>query len=237
MPRTSGVVPPANEFNSKQNKPGAKRLSISFSTLATFVFLGFAALVLAYVAGVMSGRHGFNTKKTSVMQPAPEVSEMAKEDILQPEQLEFVKALRESRTDSNTGVKVEVKQETSGQNIEKGENVNQAAKIAQPDLPANIAEDTTLAQPATNQASSESATPQIYDYIFQVGAFRDEAGADALRQKFEGLGYRTVLEKNGKMYIVLIKLRGDNKRATEIEESARSLRLGTPLLRKRTNVN
>lgn len=237
MPPTSGLVPPANEPDKNQIKSETKRLSISFSTLATFVFLGFAALVLAYVAGVMSGRHGFNTKKADAMPSAPKAQNQAKEEILLPEQLEFVKALREAKTDSNTEIKAEIRQETKEQNVEKSENASQASKTAPPDSQGNITENTTVSQSDPSQPNTEASRPEIYDYIFQVGAFRDETGADALRQKFEGLGYRTALEKNGKMYIVLIKLRGDTKRATEIEESAHSLRLGTPLLRKRTHVN
>lgn len=231
-----GAVPP-NEPNNKQNKTGEKRLSVSFSTLATFVFLGFAALVLAYVAGVMSGRHGFNTAKAPAIRSTSKAPEQTKGDILLPEQLEFVKALRESKAESDPEIKTKIKQENKEQRVEKAENINQTDKIAQQGASANIAKNNNDTEPDTNQTNQNASRTDIYDYLFQVGAFRDESGADALRQKFEGLGYRTTLEKSGKMYIVLIKLRGDSKRATEIEESARSLRLGTPLLRKRTLVN
>ena len=76
----------------------------------------------------------------------------------------------------------------------------------------------------------------MHDYVFQVGAFRDEASVDDLRQRLEGRGLRTRMERSGKLYLVLVLLRGTDERAAEIPRIMEELRLGKPMLRSRKPV-
>ena len=80
------------------------------------------------------------------------------------------------------------------------------------------------------------APATMHDYVFQVGAFRDEASVDDLRQRLEGRGLRTRMERSGKLYLVLVLLRGTDERAAEIPRIMEELRLGKPLLRSRKPV-
>lgn len=80
-------------------------------------------------------------------------------------------------------------------------------------------------------------TPAVmHDYVFQVGAFRDEVSVDDLRQRLEGRGLRTRMERSGKLYLVLVLLRGTDERAAEVPRIMEELRLGKPLLRSRKPV-
>ena len=76
----------------------------------------------------------------------------------------------------------------------------------------------------------------MQDYVFQMGAFRDEDSVDGLRQRLEGRGLRTRMQREGKLYVVLVLLRGDTARAEEVTRIAEELRLGKPLLKSRKPV-
>ncbi|WP_300909396.1 SPOR domain-containing protein, partial [uncultured Desulfovibrio sp.] len=71
-------------------------------------------------------------------------------------------------------------------------------------------------------------------YVFQVGAFKDEESVDSLRQRLEGRGLRTRMQRDGKLFLVLVLLRGDAARAAEVPRITEELRLGQPILRSRT---
>lgn len=191
------------------------------SSLLTLLFLGLAAVVLAYVAGVMSGRHG-DVEKETPRQAEEKAAEEPAEKILAPDQLEFARVLR-------------------GQpRLEPERATGRAEPAPEKEAPAAAVSDGT----GSVSPGEEVATPEepktgpgeIFDYVFQLGAFRDEAGADALRERLEGHGYRTMLEKGGKMRVVLVRLRGNAAHAEELIRLAASLKLGAPLLRERKPV-
>ena len=183
-------------------------LRVKPSSVATFLFLAFAAIVLAYVAGVMSGRH---QSETVVEKTVKEVTEQiqeekvpAKEEVLPAEQLEFARVLR-------------------------GE-VKTVPQTPPTEAPATATAENPVDAPAADAAPEAE---KFFDYVFQVGAFKDENAADSLRQKLEGYGLRTGLERNGKMYIVLVRMRGTPQRAAELGEIAGRLRLGEPIVKSR----
>ena len=118
-----------------------------------------------------------------------------------------------------------------------------------PAAPAAAAADGTLPQtalppmpPGMRPAVPEGQTAPpptpatMHDYVFQVGAFRDESSVDDLRQRLEGRGLRTRMERSGKLYLVLVLLRGTEERAAEVPQIMEELRLGKPLLRSRKPV-
>ena len=73
----------------------------------------------------------------------------------------------------------------------------------------------------------------MYDYVFQVGAFKDADSVDSLRQRLEGRGLRTRMERSGKLYVVLVMLRGTEARAAEVQHTTESMGLGKPIQRSR----
>lgn len=191
-------------------------LRVKPSSVATFLFLAFAAIVLAYVAGVMSGRHQPEMMgKKTVIETGGQITEEkapTKEDMLTAEQLEFARVLRG-----------EVKSAPQTPPIEAAAPVKEAEPA-----PAEKKVDN-----APVVVDSAPETEKFFDYVFQVGAFRDENAADSLRQKLEGYGLRTGMEKNGKMFIVLVRMRATPQRAAELGEIAAKLRLGEPLVKSR----
>lgn len=186
------------------------------SSLAAILFLGIAAIALAYIGGVMSGRHGNHGNLThdsaveTVTSFGP--AEVENERILTAEELEFAHELRRS-----------------------GNQVADKARANRGDTPSTSGEVAASEQtpPAPNIEEIVKNISGIQDYIFQAGTFREESGADSLRQKLEGYGLRTKLERNGKFFVVLIMLRGDNQRALEVLGIARELKLGQLILRSR----
>lgn len=202
-------------------------LPLSFTTLLTLVFLAIAALAGAYVWGVMSGRHGDSpgaeSRATTAPQPQKPVLPEPDPEILKARELEFAHAL-----------KGEVRQPPPPPKVEPAAPDPKPAEINKPGADAPGSEG---GAPAREQDSA-GPTPQgqLFDYTFQMAALKDEQSVDNLRQRLEGRGMRTRMEKSGKLYLVFVLLRGDEQRAAEIVQTARELRLGEPLLRGRKPV-
>lgn len=208
----------------RQNKG---KVELTFTTVLTFVFLVIAAMTAAYVWGVMSGRHlalesGAKQAEAPIPVQEPEIASKRDADILKPQELDFVNALRGDVRRPLPKAKEENKIETK-------------AETKAPEPVAQTVTETAQAQPS-------AATPGIgsdgsyFDFVFQVAALKDEQAADNLREKLEGRGLRTRLERTGKLYLILVLLRGDESRAAEVQQIVRELRLGEPLLRSRKPV-
>lgn len=198
-------------------------LIINFTSMLTMAVLAVAAMTAAYIWGVMSGRHmdagDMRPEKATAgpVAPAPEQKE-TNISILKPQELEFVNELRgESRRP------LEVKKEE----IPALAQANSAPEA--PDLQsARSAQATDSTSEPGNVADLTGAQ---FDYLFQMAALKNEQAVDSLREKLEGYGLRTRVERTGKLLLVLVPLRGDNARAGEIGRIAQELRLGKPLVR------
>ena len=145
-------------------------------------------------------------------------SETPPQKILAPEELRFARVLRGEAPPSVPASPPPASQPVPQSGPQSGSPAGQ--------LPQNP-------QPAAEQALAAPAAPavQMYDYEFQVGAFRDEETVDALRQRLEGRGLRTRMQRSGKLYVVLVLLRGDEARAAEVVAIAESMGLGKPMQR------
>lgn len=73
------------------------------------------------------------------------------------------------------------------------------------------------------------AQEQLYDYVFQVAAFKGEDDADRLRKRLEGRGLRTRLQKSGKVQLVMVNLRGTELDAANLREELKRMKLGAPI--------
>ena len=90
------------------------------------------------------------------------------------------------------------------------------------------------AAPAKPQAATNGAP--LYDFVFQVAAFRNVDDADRLRQRLEGQGLRTRGQKSGKLTLVMVHMRGTELDAANLKEELQRMRLGSPLQKSKKRV-
>ncbi|MCD7985373.1 MAG: SPOR domain-containing protein [Desulfovibrio sp.] len=87
------------------------------------------------------------------------------------------------------------------------------------------------AQPKAQQAEA------LFDFTYQVAAFKDKADADKLRARLEGKGLRTRQQKSGKVLLVLVNLRGTELDAANLREELQRMKLGKPILASKKTVS
>lgn len=98
-------------------------------------------------------------------------------------------------------------------------------------------------QPATQQNTPSRIQPadsQIYDYVYQVAAYRDQASCDALVQKLGRNGFKASTEKsdnNGSVwYKTLIHFRGAPDDVDKLREGLAAHKLDRLIMRSKTPV-
>ena len=69
-----------------------------------------------------------------------------------------------------------------------------------------------------------------FDYVYQVAAFKTDEDADKLRTRLEGKGLHTRTQKNGKLVLVLVNMRGTEDEAFNLREDLRHMKLGVPIM-------
>lgn len=222
-------------------------MRLRFSSLLAACFLVVAAVALAYVAGVMSGRAYTSRHNASALESAPTApledstdppaaaaGENSEKDrqILAPEELRFARALR-GRPGEPTAREPAAQLDGGAQAVQGGVAGRTAAAnpVFQPALPPSAGQP---AVPESESAPPQAANPAVmFDYVFQVAAFKDEDSVDALRQRLEGRGLRTRMQRDGKLYLVFVLLRGDAARAAEVPQIMQEMHLGEPIVRSR----
>ena len=240
-----------NSPSDQQDSP--KSLCLRPSSLLAACFLVVAAVALAYVGGVMSGRAywrghpaqvgvaGGALKKGVVVEPAEE--DVPKQKILAAEELRFARVLRgESLPPGMTDgpqarTPAAVAMQPVGAPAAQAAGQRSPAPATPPTTGANAGQ---AAQPAPENhpvvLNSLQPVGNMFDYVFQVGAFKDEESVDSLRQRLEGRGLRTRLQRSGKLLVILVLLRGNEARAAEVVHACEGLNLGKPILRSKTPV-
>lgn len=220
----------------KKKGSGTERtfIRLSLTSLLTLVFLSLAAMSLAYIGGVMSGRQSCPVpeRKMADSLPVREEGENSKDtvhEVLTASELNFA---RELRGEGNQVAKME-KSVESAPKEDPGQTQEKKQPLPEEESSKQIVENKAL--PSPKEIRPENAG-EIFDHVFQVGAFRDENSVDNLRQILEGHGLRTVMRKEGKVFVVLVRLRGTRERAEEIVTLAHSLGLGEPIQRSRQPV-
>lgn len=225
-------------------------LRLRFSSLLALAFLGVAAIALAYVGGVMSGRASASAERrlaaveAARTAPLPSAEaeargapgatpprEAPERGILAPEELRFARALRNEDGAPETPAAPQAPPAPARLSGQPAPAAQAAAPGAAPSAPV-------VALPGAEPAPAPGRAPAapMHDYVFQVGAFRDEESVDNLRQRLEGRGLRTRMQREGRLYVVLVLLRGDDARAGEVMRIAEELRLGAPMIRSRKPV-
>jgi hypothetical protein len=177
------------------------------------------AVALAYLAGVMRGRSSleqqFADRKSAIAEALPGQgvadadSRKIQDKILSPEELRFASVLK---------------------NRPASGSQQQPLKSAAP--PEEKTADVVRTMPE-NESARPAPQEVMHDYVFQVAVLRDEDSADALRQRLEGRGLRTRMQRSGRNLTILVLLRGNEQRAAEIPSITEELRLGKPMLRSK----
>lgn len=244
MAKISDGRPAPESHDGTVRKNGTVHLRIT--SLITAFFLGVAAIALAYIGGVMSGRHteqphaGNSDRSIVVVPQEDDEPQKDKPEILAAEDLKFAKVLR---NEGNAPLEKISPPGSSGPDAEIKKPEQQAQNKGSVQAPAeakNMASVVAATSESPDKLEPEKIMEQpdglISDYVFQMGAFHDEAAVDRLRQTLEGYGLRTAMQKDGKIYLVLVRLRGSEARAAEIKTLAKKLGLGEPVTRSRAVV-
>lgn len=238
----------AEKSNEKTDRGSAGQKPVRFTAtvrpghvfMALFFFI--AALCLAYIGGVMTGRHtGLARTPAPVPDSLPALEnapQNTEQRILAPEDLAFARALRNlpapprGAHGQKPTAQIEVPA-PGGEIANKREAAPEAAMAANGDA----AESAVAGGAAVLHAPSAPPDAGVLsDYVFQVCALRDEKSVDSLRQMLEGRGLRTRMQREGKLFLVQVLLRGNEERAAEVTAIVQELRLGKPILRSRKPV-
>lgn len=227
-----------NPENGQEGKPPSS-LSLRLSSVITFIFLSTAAIVIAYIWGVMVGRSGCvpeyakneivrNETKKEIDTPARNSTQT----ILAPQDLDYARVLRNEKARERIKQSAQGKAEPEKNSIPENPVVESTVQTTEkPDEIQDKKPAEAELKPAETKVQNDTAG--MFDYVFQLGAFKDEDTVDALRQKLEGRGLRTRMQRDGKLYLVFVLLRGTAERAAEVPSIARELRLGEPIVRSK----
>jgi len=200
--------------------------------LLTTVIVALLGVSWVFMIGVMVGRgynpevkvHEFTERVFHGRQESAALEQP--QAILKPEELSFGAILRDKPLHNSTAAVAMPATQTPARQA-NATTPNAAAGSSPPQA----------MQPPT-QLMPQGAQPTRFDFVYQVATFRDAEQADKLRERLEGEGARTAIErspaKDGKtLYKILALRRGteeDNKQLLAVLER---LKLGLPLLRSK----
>lgn len=96
-------------------------------------------------------------------------------------------------------------------------------------------------KPSNAQAAAQAQKPAVpqapmFDFVYQVAAFRSVDDADRLRKKLEERGIRSRLQKSGKVQLVMVSLRGTELDAANLREELGRMKLGAPMQKSKKAV-
>lgn len=91
---------------------------------------------------------------------------------------------------------------------------------------------TPAAQPAAEKKAPASGQ-QLYDFVFQVAAFRKQEDADRLCRRLEEKGIRCRVQSSGKVMLTLALLRGTALDGANLRAECQRMGLGAPIQRSR----
>ncbi len=100
---------------------------------------------------------------------------------------------------------------------------------------AQAAQKPSNAQAAQAQKPAAPQAP-MFDFVYQVAAFRSVDDADRLRKKLEERGIRSRLQKSGKVQLVMVSLRGTELDAANLREELGRMKLGAPMQKSKKAV-
>lgn len=238
-------------------RPARRGIQFTAQRLFGSLFLLFVAMLVTYMAGVMVGRHQLDTElllaRSLPEEPAAQMADKAeaktkakgakasqaedeeenedKEEtfsILKPQELAFSRFLRAA-----PGEKVS---EPKPLEIFKPIMLPSTNSTRRVDVPVPMAPGMSPATAGGGPPEKPEQAADLYDFVFQVAAFRSAEDAEETRIQLEAEGFRSRLEHNGRLYLVLLLSRGPLSRIAEIHDVTQRLHLGMPIERSRKAV-
>ena len=101
--------------------------------------------------------------------------------------------------------------------------------------PAPAAQEREKGSPPAQNAAS-AAAQQLYDFEFQVAAFRRQDDADRLCRRLEEKGIRCGVQPSGKVMLVIAMLRGSALDGANLRAEFQRMGLGAPIQKSRREV-
>ncbi len=236
-PDADGVREPESDSS------GQKGIRLTGQRIFYTFCLMMVLMPVAFVSGILYGRydaeqeHALQSPMARIQQEAAagdeqqgekeasekEAAPAPEETILKPQELMFSRVLRAA----------------------PGEKIPEPGQIRplKPVVPTGRSGEDAVAQtpgmsPATASGPQEAPAMKadMYDFVFQIAAYKSKSKAEDMRMRLEAEGFRSKLEKSGRFYVVLLLTRGGEERVLEVKEILQRMRLGDPLERSRTPV-
>lgn len=92
-------------------------------------------------------------------------------------------------------------------------------------------------KPAPSPAPKPAPDNRRYDFTFQTAALRSQADANKLKATLAAKKINATVRKSGKVYLVMVTLRGTRTDVASLQAKLKSAGLGKPLQVKKTPVN
>ncbi len=104
---------------------------------------------------------------------------------------------------------------------------------ASPAPAAQAGTKTAAAQPDATKKTEPNPAGQLYDFVFQVAAFRKQDDADRLCLRLEEKGVRCRVQASGKVMLVMAMLRGTALDGANLRAEFQRMGLGAPIQKSR----
>lgn len=85
------------------------------------------------------------------------------------------------------------------------------------------------ATPAQETRRKPSAGNERFDYVFQAGAYRNQNEAKAASTNLSKAGFRSSVRKSGKVWLVIVNLRGAQRQVDSLSGKMKELKMGKPM--------
>lgn len=103
------------------------------------------------------------------------------------------------------------------------------ANTTRPGSEKSSAKAGNAARAKPTQPAAKTPPAPVFDYTFQTAAYKNNTDAARLCANLKKAGYNAVSRKSGKVYLVLVNLRGTEADAAALRETLLELKLGKPL--------
>jgi cell division protein FtsN len=207
--------------NGNGKEPRRFSFSLSWAGLAGLATVALIGLVWVFVLGVLVGR-GYRPENTvpelaRIMPKAAPEQPAAEPEVLRPEDLQFFDKLKEQAAPPEP--RPEPKPEPK---------------------PAPAPEPATAPEPERPAAQQDEAGDHVFDYVYQVASFREEAMARAFRSRVEALGLAAAIQavefQGEQWHRVNVHFRGRPEDTRAMKDKLRTLGVEKPLLRAKEPV-
>lgn len=111
-----------------------------------------------------------------------------------------------------------------------------AVPLPTPETPAlnKGIEPKPAAQRAIKPPEKKSQANQRFDYKFQAGAYRNQSEAQAASSNLVKNKFRSSVQKSGKVWLVIVNLRGGSKEIDNLIQKMKTLKMGKPMQLSKT---